>query len=53
MRGWDPVSTTRFDVPWAYSDAYDSRTQVTGLGTPDFSKLQQLLNQDYKWSYGE
>lgn len=52
MRGWDPVSTTQFDVPWACGDAYDSRTQVTGLGTPDFLKLQHLLNQDYKQGYG-
>jgi len=47
MRGWDPVSTQRFDVPWPCGSAYDPRSQVTGLGTPDFLKLQHLLIESY------
>jgi len=48
VQGWDPVSTARFDVQWPCGNAYDSRAQVTGLGTPDFLKLQGLLQQGYK-----
>ena len=51
MRGWDPVSIARFDVPWPCGSAYDSRAQVTGLGTPNFLKLQRLLKWGYQQGY--
>jgi hypothetical protein len=46
LTGWDAVSTARFDVPWPCGSAHKSRSQITGLGTPDFLKLKWILDPD-------
>jgi tripeptidyl-peptidase-1 len=41
-QGWDPVSAA-CDVSLPCGSTYDSHLEVTGLGTADFLKLQNLV----------